>query len=157
MGRLLTIKHFRYAPHKPLKGGGFRIMGQQLAGPHAHYSSLVEIKPKKKRRRDEDATQRAIVHLLEIHKAQGRLVYFAVPNGERRDKITGAKLKRQGVVAGAPDLVICVKLRPPIFVEVKSKIGRSSKAQIAMAEAMKRGGHRYEIVRSVEDIAEIIR
>ena len=34
------------------------------------------------------------------------LVHFAVPNGGRRGKVEAARLRRQGVQAGVPDLVL---------------------------------------------------
>lgn len=150
---MTRIRHFRYGVAK----SGERQSIARLAGHHGEYGGLVEVTPRKHRRREEDAIQRSIVHLLQIHRNAGSLVFFAVPNGERRDKVTGAKLKRQGVIAGAPDLVVMQKFRPPIFVEVKARDGRSSKAQREFSEACARLGQRYVIVRSIEDMAEALK
>ena len=36
------------------------------------------------------------------------LVMYHIPNGGRRDAITGARLKAEGVVAGVPDIFLAV-------------------------------------------------
>ena len=41
---------------------------------------------------------------LKYPKLKGRL--FAVPNGGRRDTVTGGKLKAEGVTAGVSDLIL---------------------------------------------------
>lgn len=41
---------------------------------------------------------------LKYPKLKGRL--FAVPNGGRRDTVTGDKLKAEGVTAGVSDLIL---------------------------------------------------
>jgi hypothetical protein len=50
--------------------------------------------------------QRAICDHLRL-RAKPDVLWLHVPNGERRDKITGgAKLKRMGVLAGASDFLL---------------------------------------------------
>lgn len=51
---MTRIKHFRYVPHR--KDG--TPVGQPLVGHHAVYSSLVEIKPRKKAAQPEYLLQR---------------------------------------------------------------------------------------------------
>jgi len=57
-----------------------------------------------RRHRPEAAIQRAVCDHLRL-RAKPDVVWLHCPNGERRDKITGAKLKRMGVLAGASDLL----------------------------------------------------
>lgn len=47
------------------------------------------------------------------------IFFFAVPNGEKRSVTVGARLKKEGVLAGCSDLVILFPERI-IFVEVKT-------------------------------------
>nr|DAV37229.1 MAG TPA: Nuclease [Caudoviricetes sp.] len=62
-----------------------------------------------------------------------KLVYrlFSVPNGGRRDKITAAKLKNEGVLPGVADLIL---LKPnsqygALLIEMKTAKGRQSDSQ----------------------------
>jgi hypothetical protein len=56
---------------------------------------------------NEEQLQENVVILMRSH---GRLdvCWAAIPNGEQRRRSTGAKLKRAGVVAGAPDLFFLI-------------------------------------------------
>ena len=84
----------------------------------------------------EHAIQATAVALL---RKRG-VTFFAVPNGGLRSKATAAKLWREGVQAGVPDLII---LDPPptqkerpypayvgLVVEIKTETGRPSKQQL---------------------------
>lgn len=59
------------------------------------------------------------------------VVLASIPNGGARSAVTGARLKREGVVAGMPDLVLlCAKCgRHALFIEMKTKRGRVSHSQ----------------------------
>lgn len=50
---------------------------------------------------------------------------YAIPNGEQRSKITGARLKQQGVKAGFPDIGLPMARRGfnGLFIELKKKGG----------------------------------
>lgn len=56
----------------------------------------------------------------------------AIPNGGMRDIITAAKLRREGVRAGIPDLMLMVPRHgwSGLFIEQKRQDGRLSAAQI---------------------------
>lgn len=57
---------------------------------------------------------------------------FAVPNGGRRDKVTGARLKAEGVKAGVPDVWLPVARQGyhGLVIEMKAdEKGRPSKEQ----------------------------
>jgi hypothetical protein len=97
------------------------------------------------------------VSLLTFYRNQGRLIFFAVPNGERRDKLTAAILKSLGVVAGAPDLVVLPNDGPTILIEVKADDGRQSPSQKEFEVKARRFGHRYHVVRSVDECDAIIK
>lgn len=80
-----------------------------------------------------------------------RAIVFAVPNGEHRNKITAAKLKGQGVLPGAPDLVIAHD-GVIAFVEVKRPKGRQSPAQIAFQDKCSEQRLPYGVVRGKGDL-----
>ena len=56
---------------------------------------------------------------------------FHVPNGGRRDKVTAARLKAQGVKAGVPDLFLPVSRhgKHGLWIEMKVTGGRVSSSQ----------------------------
>lgn len=60
---------------------------------------------------------------LNVHKQYNLPVkaLFAIPNGGARDIITGAKLKREGVRPGVPDLMLAKpnKTHSGLFIEMK--------------------------------------
>ena len=55
------------------------------------------------------------------------LVMYHIPNGGRRDAITGARLKAEGVVAGVPDIFLAVPRQGfhGLYVELKRQKGGS--------------------------------
>jgi VRR-NUC domain-containing protein len=62
-------------------------------------------------------------------RAKPEVLWLHVPNGERRDAITGAKLKRMGVLAGASDLLLWHR-GYSFALELKSDGGQLSDAQL---------------------------
>lgn len=56
----------------------------------------------------EGREQTALMNWLKLRHPELFGLTFHVPNGGRRDKVTGAKLKAQGVKAGVPDLVFAL-------------------------------------------------
>lgn len=78
-------------------------------------------------------------------------IVFAVPNGEHRNKITAAKLKGQGVKAGAADLIF-VHQGIIAFIEVKTEKGRLSEAQKAFRDACATHQVPYAVVRGIGDL-----
>lgn len=66
---------------------------------------------------------------LKYPHLKGRL--FAVPNGGRRDAVTGAMLKAEGVVAGVSDLVLLKRNRcfGALLIEMKTLKGRQRDSQ----------------------------
>jgi hypothetical protein len=69
-------------------------------------------------------------------------LWFHVPNGEVRDPRTGAKLKAMGTRRGVADLVFIRPGAPPLFLELKARVGRQSAAQIEFRAAAERAGSR---------------
>lgn len=89
---------------------------------------------------------------LKYRKLKGRL--FAVPNGGKRDALTGAKLKAEGVVAGVADLILLKSNRfyGALLVEMKTKIGKQSKSQIDWEKNITlQGEYKYVVCHSIDD------
>ena len=70
---------------------------------------------------------------LQYPKHQGRL--FAVPNGGRRDAVTGAKLKAEGVVPGVSDLILLKSncRYGALLIEMKTDKGRQKRQPALVA------------------------
>jgi predicted RecB family endonuclease len=64
---------------------------------------------------------------------------FHVPNGGYRNKIEAARLKRQGVKAGCPDIFI-VKDGRAFALELKTEKGRMSPAQCIAFNSLNEAG-----------------
>ena len=83
----------------------------------------------------------------------------AVGNGGKRDAITGAMLKTEGVLAGVADLILFV---PNIhyhglMIEMKTKTGRQSEAQKEWQQEIEKYDlYKYVVVRSLEEFMNII-
>lgn len=73
---------------------------------------------------------------------------FAIPNGGLRNRITGAKMKAEGVRAGVPDLFLAVPAMGynGLFIELKQEhAGRTSSAQDAMLSRLEAQGYRTAV------------
>jgi len=106
--------------------------------------------------RDEAIIQGEIVKYLYL---QG-VVCFSVPNesagGGRGAMIRMKQYKAMGLLPGAPDLVALMPHGTVTFLEVKTTTGRQSKNQKTFQDIAQRNGLRYYLVRSVEDVVDII-
>lgn len=78
---------------------------------------------------------------------------FAVPNGAKRDAVTAAKLKEEGVLAGVADLILLKSNRfyGALLIEVKTPTGRQSDAQKQWQSLITPDGYKYVVVRSLDD------
>lgn len=84
---------------------------------------------------------------------------FAVPNGGHRNIQTARNLKAEGVNSGVSDLLLLVPKREyhGLCVEVKTPVGRQSENQKNWQRIIEAQGYRYEIVRSLDEFAELVR
>ena len=77
---------------------------------------------------------------------------FAVPNGGARSKRTAGRLKAEGVRPGIPDLILPVArgIYRGLVVEMKSRVGRISPAQVEVLAWFESIGWRAVVCRSAE-------
>lgn len=84
-------------------------------------------------KQSEHGAQTALFRTVAMHEAHRPelALLFAIPNGGKRDKITAAKLKAEGVKAGVPDLMLPVARGGyhGLFIELKVGDNRPSKSQ----------------------------
>ena len=89
---------------------------------------------------------------LQYPRLRGRL--FAVPNGGRRDAVTGAKLKAEGVVAGVSDLILLKRTHQygALLIEMKTPKGRQSEHQRWWQRVVTENGeYKYVVCRGLDD------
>ena len=78
-------------------------------------------KQPRKQGNEESKLQQSIVKWFRLQYPEYKMLLTAIPNGGNRNAITGAILKREGVVAGYPDLLLAVPKNGyhALFIEVK--------------------------------------
>lgn len=103
---------------------------------------------------NEDAIQQHVVHLMRAH-GRPDVCWFAVANGEARSLATGAKLKRQGVIAGAPDMVFVVDGHF-YGIELKTDTGKISGSQSAFGDWIRGAGGTYRVAYGLDGAAKCL-
>jgi hypothetical protein len=99
--------------------------------------------------------QRAEAHYSEYPELR---LLFAVPNGGLRDKRVAAKLKREGVKAGCPDICLPVARKGfhSLFIEMKSDSGRPSREQLDWVASLQKHGNKAVICYSQEQAWQVL-
>jgi hypothetical protein len=82
-------------------------------------------------------------------------LWLAIPNGEKRELATGARLKRMGVYPGAADLHLTIAGRSH-WLELKADGGKLSPAQELFQEHCARAGAPYAVARSLDEAQKIL-
>jgi hypothetical protein len=84
---------------------------------------------RRKPRHLEDNLQRVTKRILDLIIGSDAL-YLHIPNGGKRDAREGARLKAQGVLAGAPDWLIITPDGRANFIELKVGANKQTAAQL---------------------------
>jgi len=79
---------------------------------------------------------------------------FAVPNGGNRNAREGARLKKQGVLAGVSDLVLVFPNRI-IFVELKIGKNKQQATQKQFQSNVQMMGHEYYLIYSIDEFIKL--
>ncbi len=83
---------------------------------------------------------------------------FAIPNGEARSIVTGARLKATGVKAGVPDIFLpaVTACSPGLYLELKRSGGTISKVQLEWIAALREEGYRVEVCYGWQEAVKVI-
>ena len=86
------------------------------------------------------------------------VVLASIPNGGARSAITGARLKREGLVAGMPDMVLlCARCgRHGLFIEMKTACGRVSQSQRDLFPLLEAQGYGVVVAHGWKEAAEAV-
>lgn len=102
-------------------------------------------------KRSEHSIQTEIIEFLD-RVLPSSCYAFAVPNGGKRNAVTGAILKREGVKAGVADIVILRNPGQCALIEVKTVAGSLSNSQKDFRDWCAANGFPFAVVRSVGDV-----
>ena len=108
-------------------------------------------------RKLEHKLQKACIEWFRLQYPRLYLNIFSIPNGSKRDVISGYYYKSEGLTSGVSDIFIAVPsgLYGGLFVEFKSFNGRQTESQRAFERAVT-GHYRYAIVRDIEYFIELV-
>lgn len=120
--------------------------------------TVEDVAARRKPRQEEHQIQAACVRWFEMQYPEYDGLLFAVPNGGRRDKQTGALLREEGVRAGVSDLLLLVpSVRyHGLCVEMKAAEGRQRPSQKEWQKKVERQGYRYALCRSLDDFMKVV-
>lgn len=110
-------------------------------------------KQRKKPDDEEHRIQVACVRWFRLQYPEYADILFAIPNGGRRDAVTGARLKDEGVIAGVSDLIFLKANRfyGSLCIEMKKPKGEQSQSQKEWQQAVERAGSKYALCFSLND------
>ena len=109
---------------------------------------------------DESGHQEAVIQWCGWNMQQypERELLYHVPNGGKRDKATATALKRQGVKAGVPDLVLPVARcgYHGLYIELKAPGGSVQKSQREFLKRLAYQGYLGAICYGWQDTVQLI-
>ncbi len=103
----------------------------------------------------EHSLQCSVAQLLRLNAAPG-LIWTHPPNGEVRSARTGAKLKKMGVRAGAPDFILILPNGRAACLELKGPKGTLSASQRAWREDCRKIGTPYDTAATLWEAQTIL-
>ncbi len=117
--------------------------------------AAAAITPKKKRQQIESQHQQAFFARLrlKVKKYPWLAFAFAVPNSGRRDAISGARLKSEGMLAGVADIVLPFPRNGyhGAFIEMKTGENKPTVAQKEFLSAMIAQGYAICVAYGVDE------
>lgn len=83
---------------------------------------------------------------------------YAIPNGGKRERVTAARLKAEGVKAGVPDICLAYPVGKyhGLYLELKYGKNTASEAQAEWLEALTNQGYCAAIAWGFEDARRVI-
>lgn len=109
---------------------------------------------------EESQEQKALFKWWRVYSRHApHLVMYHIPNGGRRDKITGARLKAEGVVAGVPDVFLASPRQGfhGLYIEMKRRKGGSlESSQKDIIARLRQAGYRVEVCKGWLEAREVV-
>lgn len=84
---------------------------------------------------------------------------YAIPNGGKRNAVTGAILKAEGALAGVADIFLSVPNRfyHGLYIEMKKPKGRQQESQKLFQQAVEAQGYKYALCYSLDEFMELVK
>ena len=116
-------------------------------------------KPRRKPSDEELRIQSACVRWFRLQYPKMKHNLFSVPNGGKRDAVTGAKLKEEGALAGVADLILLKSNRfyGALLIEMKTPKGSQSDSQKEWESKITQDGYKYVIIRSLDEFRKVVK
>lgn len=105
------------------------------------------------RKNEESIIQRQCVAWFRLFHPKSLI--FAIPNGGSRHRLEAINLKKEGVLAGVPDLQIITQGKT-FFIEMKTPKGKQTPTQKEMQNKIQTLGFDYFVCRSFEEFQNIV-
>lgn len=127
------------------------------------YDEFIELQKQqpeaRPRRNEEHRLQVSCVTWFRMIYPEHAGLLYAVPNGGRRDAVTGRHLKAEGVLAGVSDLNLDLPNRyyHGMRIEMKIRTGRQQQSQRRYQQDVERAGYKYAICRSLDAFMEVVK
>jgi hypothetical protein len=77
-------------------------------------------------------------------------------NNNSANAIRGARNKKMGVMAGISDMIMLLDDMQIVFIEWKTQIGKQSQHQMLFEMMLKSIGHKYHVVRSIQEFIAVL-
>lgn len=125
------------------------------------YEEMIRLAGKTNSRKkptdDEHKIQVACVRWFRLKYPKLKNVLFAIPNGGRRDVVTGAKLKEEGATSGVSDLILLKSNRfyGELCIEMKKPGGHQSPAQKEWQKDAEANGAKYVVCKSLDEFMKV--
>lgn len=102
--------------------------------------------------------QKACVTWFRLSYSRIEGLFFAVPNGGKRDAVTARLMREEGVRAGVADLVLLVPRHGygALCVEMKTLSGHQSEEQKKFERLCAEVGVKYVVCRSFDEFREVV-
>lgn len=130
--------------------------GSAERSQHSSIQQMLARQNTKSRKRPDDEEHRiqcACIQWFRYQYPHMRHNLFAVPNGGHRDKVTAAKMKGEGVLAGVADLILLKSNTRygALLIEMKTRTGRQADTQREWQRLIEQDGYKYVVCRSLDD------
>jgi hypothetical protein len=103
-------------------------------------------------RKKESQLQQSCVEWFRFSFPQFKQLLFAIPNGGKRNIITAMTMKREGVVAGVPDLFLSIPRNEfhGFYIEMKHGKNTLTEQQELFFNSAKKNNYKCEVITSLD-------
>lgn len=104
-------------------------------------------------RNEESKLQQSCIAWFRLQYPKLAKLLFAIPNGSRRDAVTGAILKREGVIPGVADLILLIPKKGYASLCIEMKYGKNgqSDSQKEWQQLAEAAGNKYVVCKSLSE------